>query len=235
MSIRNEHEMIIESKPSALDISQMSLQESIDRAWRESHGVFSKEPYQPPEMVHQNTTRIDFDINAECEMDLKLKLQRKYFSQLKLSQEAMKAEYERLQGKIEDEIDEMAILMELQTNPSAYYTKFDRDGWGYDPVEIGKVISDLPEAHKVIRTERAIRAPQRLALIVSDKTHEELSEAAKQRLLKAKERDINLMKARLSKLISDHQRIAKEYKQELSQIVSFNDFLSVPKNYSKVI
>lgn len=80
---------------------------------------------------------------------------------------------------------------------------------GYDPVEIGKVISDLPEGHKVIRTERAIRAPQRLALIVSDKTHEELSETAKQRLLKAKERDINLMKARLSKLISDHQRIAK--------------------------
>ncbi len=175
MSIRNEHEIIIDSRPSALDISQMSLQESIDRAWRESHGVFRKEPYQPPEMVHQNTTRIDFDMNTECELNLKLKLQRKYFSQLKLSQEAMKAEYERLQEKIEDEIDEMAILMELQTNPSAYYTKFDRDGWGYDPVEIGKVISDLPEGHKVIRTERAIRAPQRLALIVSDKTHEELS------------------------------------------------------------
>lgn len=179
MSIRNEHEMIIDSKPSALDISQMSLQESIDRAWRESHGVFSKEPYQPPEMVHQNTARIDFDMNTECEMDLKLKLQRKYFNQFKLSQEAMEAEYERLQGKVEDNIDEMAILMELQTNPSAYYTKLDRDGWGYDPVEIGAVISDLPEGHKVIRTERAIRAPQRLALIVSDKTHEELTEIAK--------------------------------------------------------
>ncbi len=37
MSIRNEHEIIIDSRPSALDISQMSLQESIDRAWRESH------------------------------------------------------------------------------------------------------------------------------------------------------------------------------------------------------
>lgn len=235
MSIRNEHEMIIDSKPSALDISQMSLQESIDRAWRESHGVFSKEPYQPPEMVHQNTARIDFDMNTECEMDLKLKLQRKYFNQFKLSQEAMEAEYERLQGKVEDNIDEMAILMEMQTNPSAYYTKLDRDGWGYDPVEIGAVISDLPEGHKVIRTERAIRAPQRLALIVSDKTHEELTEIAKEKLLKAKEREINLMRARLSKLISDHQRIAKEYKQELAQVVCFNDFLSVPKNYSKAI
>ena len=39
MSIRDEHEMIIENKPSALDIHELSLRESFDRAWRESHEV----------------------------------------------------------------------------------------------------------------------------------------------------------------------------------------------------
>jgi hypothetical protein len=234
MSIRNEHEKVIGLRPSALNTHQMNTQEAIDKAYRDSYGV-SNEPYIPPESVDLTPIKINFDMNTECELSLKLNLQKKYFNQLKLSQEAMEAEYEKLQGKIEDEIDEMAILMELQTNPSAYYTKLDRDGWGYDPVEIGKVISDLPEGHKVIRTERAIRAPQRLALIISDKTYEELTEIAKEKLLKAKERDVNLMKARLAKLISDHQRIAKEYKQELAQVVSFNDFLSVPKNYIKSV
>lgn len=234
MSIRNEHEKVIGLRPSALNTHQMNTQEAIDKAYRDSYGV-SNEPYIPPESVDLTPIKINFDMNTECELSLKLNLQKKYFNQLKLSQEAMEAEYEKLQGKIEDEIDEMAILMELQTNPSAYYTKLDRNGWGYDPVEIGKVISDLPEGHKVIRTERAIRAPQRLALIISDKTYEELTEIAKEKLLKAKERDVNLMKARLAKLISDHQRIAKEYKQELAQVVSFNDFLSVPKNYIKSV
>ncbi|EFH5780820.1 hypothetical protein GO536_23290 [Escherichia coli] len=232
--IRDEHEMIVENRPSALDIHELTLRESFDRAWRESHEV-NKGPYIPPEPIEIPRVEIDFSMNEECELDLKLKLQRRYFQAIKDSQEAMRSVYEKIQSKLEDEIDEMAILMELQTNPSAYYTKLDRDGWGYDPVEIGKVISDLSEGHKVIRTERAIRAPQRLALIISDKTYEELTEIAKEKLLKAKERDVKLMKARLAKLISDHQRIAKEYKQELAQVVSFNDLLSVPKNYSKAI
>ncbi|CSS67331.1 Uncharacterised protein [Shigella sonnei] len=37
--IRNEHEMLIEHRPSALDIHELTLRESFDRAWRESHEV----------------------------------------------------------------------------------------------------------------------------------------------------------------------------------------------------
>lgn len=44
MPIRNEHEMIVENRPSALDIHELSLRESFDRAWRESHEV-NKGPY----------------------------------------------------------------------------------------------------------------------------------------------------------------------------------------------
>ncbi|MCS1273691.1 hypothetical protein NX028_25745 [Escherichia coli] len=39
MAIRDENEMIIESRPSALDIHELTLRESFDRAWRESHEV----------------------------------------------------------------------------------------------------------------------------------------------------------------------------------------------------
>ena len=46
--IRDEHKMIIENKPSALDIHELSLRESFDRAWRESHEV-KRSPYIPPE------------------------------------------------------------------------------------------------------------------------------------------------------------------------------------------
>ncbi len=49
--IRDEHEMIIENKPSALDIHELSLRESFDRAWRESHEV--KEVL----IFHQNHSR----------------------------------------------------------------------------------------------------------------------------------------------------------------------------------
>lgn len=80
---------------------------------------------------------------------------------------------------------------------------------GDDPVEIGKVIADLPEGQRVVRTERAVRAPHRLSLIVADKSQAEL--------------------------ISDHQALAKEYRQELAQIISFNDFLSVPREFSKAV
>ena len=174
-------------------------------------------------------------MNDECELDLKLKLQRKYFKDLRDSQKAMNRVYEKLQSKLENEIDEMAILMELQTNTYDYYTRLDRDGWGYDHSEIGKVIADLPEGQKLIRTERAVRAPHRLSLIVADKSQAELEEIAKEKLMKARENEINLLKSRLAKLISDHQKIAKEYKQELAQISSFNDFLSVPREFSKTI
>lgn len=234
MSIRNEHEMIVENRPSALDIHELTLRESFDRAWRESHEV-NKGPYIPPEPIEIPRVEIDFSMNEECELDLKLKLQRKYFKDLRDSQEAMRSVYEKIQSKLENEIDEMAILMELQTNTYDYYTRLDRDGWGYDPVEIGKVIADLPEGQRVIRTERAVRAPHRLSLIVADKSQAELEEIAKEKLMKARENEINLLKSRLAKLISDHQKIAKEYKQELAQISSFNDFLSVPREFSKTI
>ncbi|ENQ1125121.1 hypothetical protein ACENYL_004364, partial [Shigella sonnei] len=82
----------------------------------------------------------------------------------------MRSVYEKIQSKLEDEIDEMVISMELQTNSYAYFSRLDRDGWGYDPVEIGKVIADLPEGQRVVRTERAVRAPHRLSLIVADKS-----------------------------------------------------------------
>ncbi|EIH8613967.1 hypothetical protein AWN86_003041 [Escherichia coli] len=143
--------------------------------------------------------------------------------------------YEKLQSKLENEIDEMAILMELQTNSYDYYTRLDRDGWGYDHSEIGKVIADLPEGQRLIRTERAVRAPHKLTLIISDKSQAELEEIAKEKLMKVKENEINLLKSRLAKLISDHQALAKEYRQELAQIISFNDFLSVPREFSKAV
>ncbi|EIZ0858170.1 TPA: hypothetical protein L3360_003836 [Escherichia coli] len=234
MSIRNEHEMLIEHKPSALDIHELTLRESFDRAWRESHEV-KRSPYIPPEPFEIPRVEIDFSMNDECELDLKLKLQRKYFKDLRDSQKAMNRVYEKLQSKLENEIDEMAILMELQTNTYDYYTRLDRDGWGYDHSEIGKVIADLPEGQRLIRTERAVRAPHRLSLIVADKSQAELEEIAKEKLMKARENEINLLKSRLAKLISDHQKIAKEYKQELAQISSFNDFLSVPREFSKTI
>ncbi|EHJ6330022.1 hypothetical protein KED20_001466 [Escherichia coli] len=234
MAIRDEHEMIIENKPSALDIHELSLRESFDRAWRESHEV-NKGPYIPPEPIEIPRVEIDFSMNEECELDLKLKLQRKYFQAIKDSQEAMRSVYEKIQSKLEDEIDEMAILMELQTNSCAYFSRLDRDGWGYDPVEIGKVIADLPEGQRVIRTERAVRAPHRLSLIVADKSQAELEEIAKEKLMKARENEINLLKSRLAKLISDHQALAKEYRQELAQIISFNDFLSVSREFSKAV
>ncbi len=53
--------------------------------------------------------------------------------------------------------------------------------------------------------------------------------------MKARENEINLLKSRLAKLISDHQALAKEYRQELAQIISFNDFLSVPREFSKAV
>ncbi|WP_305766686.1 hypothetical protein [Escherichia coli] len=237
MAIRDENEMIIESRPSALDIHELTLRESFDRAWRESHEV-NKGPYIPPEPIEIPRVEIDFSMNEQCELDLKLKLQRRYFQAIKDSQEAMRSVYEKIQSKLEDEIDEideMAISMELQTNSYAYFSRLDRDGWGYDPVEIGKVIADLPEGQRVIRTERAVRAPHRLSLIVADKSQAELEEIAKEKLMKARENEINLLKSRLAKLISDHQALAKEYRQELAQIISFNDFLSVPREFSKAI
>ncbi|EFH7472023.1 hypothetical protein GJ289_15445 [Escherichia coli] len=234
MSIRDEHEMIIENRPSALDIHELSLRESFDRAWRESHEV-NKGPYIPPEPLEIPRVEIDFSMNEECELDLKLKLQRKYFKDLRDSQKAMNRVYEKLQSKLENEIDEMAILMELQTNTYDYYTRLDRDGWGYDHSEIGKVIADLPEGQRLIRTERAVRAPHKLTLIISDKSQAELEEMARKRLMKVRETEINLVKSTLANLIRDHQKIAKEYKQELAQISSFNDFLSVPREFSKAI
>ncbi len=63
----------------------------------------------------------------------------------------------------------------------------------------------------------------------------ELEEIAKEKLMKARENEINLLKSRLAKLISDHQALAKEYRQELAQIISFNDFLSVPREFSKAV
>ncbi|CSG25217.1 Uncharacterised protein [Shigella sonnei] len=105
----------------------------------------------------------------------------------------MRSVYEKIQSKLEDEIDEMVISMELQTNSYAYFSRLDRDGWGYDPVEIGKVIA----------AERAVRAPHRLSLIVADKSQAELEEIAKEKLMKARENEINLLKSRLAKLISE--------------------------------
>ncbi|EEY9835135.1 hypothetical protein DNT09_005173, partial [Escherichia coli] len=69
----------------------------------------------------------------------------------------------------------------------------------------------------------------------SDKSQAELEEMARERLMKVRETEINLVKSTLANLIRDHQKIAKEYKQELAQISSFNDFLSVPREFSKTI
>lgn len=59
MAIRDENEMLIEHKPSALDIHELSLRESFDRAWRESHEV-KRSPYIPPEPFEIPRVEINF-------------------------------------------------------------------------------------------------------------------------------------------------------------------------------
>lgn len=190
----------------------------------------------PKDITYITPEKINLDAYDDIpEQDLKAELQRKYFPELKKSQQKMNELHKQIEQLINDGIGHNEIMMELSTNLASYCTRLDRDGYGFSPAEMLDVINQLPEGSRMLTATPAIRNPRNASLIIADKTQGELEQAAKEILEGRLQKRVEGLKSTLRGLIANHQQLAKQYRKELSKIQRFDDLLSVSREISKAV
>lgn len=241
--IRNEHEKEIDSRTLAVDNINFSKGE-LHPAQKLSERIADEEAKQKQlmqilskDVVYVQPEHLNISAyGGMAELNAKAGLQNKYYSRLIESHEMIEKKYNEIQSAIEYATDlEIDALMELEKTPALFYLRVDNDGRGIPLRELAKYIANLPEGYHLVRTLPALLNRNNIAILASDKTDEEVLEAAKAVVKARHQKRIDTLKQHLQELIHNHQQLAKSYKRELAEIQRFDDLLSIPKTYTKAI
>lgn len=237
--IRNEHEMIIESKPSAINSigngahpvhkQQEAIADKVARKeWERKTAI-------PSEII--NVYPEPTELPDVCKTEALLELEKKYYPVLKAQRIKLDDAYSKVtQMQAAIEPNEFEIQDELSQKPYVYFTYEDNDGFGTFPEQIPDVINGLPEGFKVMKIVKASRGNGSF-IYLTDKTQEELSEVAKQNILKARSKVIDTAKQELANHLKAMKTLVSEYEdsKKLAMQADIEQLTKISSKYAKAI
>lgn len=215
MSIRNEFEKEIDNRPLAINaighggsqhpfqkLSEQLADEAAKREWLRktvpSNNIehFNPEPVDMPEIGKNEQL---------------LNLERLYYPLLREQRIRLDSSYDKvtqLQAAIEP--SDFEIQDEIEQKPYIYFRYEDNDGYGVFPEQIPDVINNSPEGFKVAKIVKASRGSGSF-IYLTDKTQEELSEMAKQNIMKSRNKVIDTAKKELANQLKAMKELVSEY------------------------
>ncbi|ENA4396060.1 transposase [Escherichia coli] len=241
--IRDEHEKEIDSRPLAFERVNLSggngahrvhkqQEEIADRVAREE---WEKKTRVPSEIitVYPEPTELP-DI---CKSEALLELEKKFYPALKEQRIKLDSAYDKvtqLQAAIEP--SDFEIQDEIEQKPYIYFRYEDNDGYGVFPEQIPDVINNPPEGFKVAKIVKASRGSGSF-IYLTDKTHEELNEVARQNILKSRNKVIDSAKKELANQLKTMKTLVGEYEnaKKVALQADIEQLTKISQKYAKAI
>ncbi|HHG9510077.1 TPA: transposase [Citrobacter amalonaticus] len=241
MSIRNEFEKEIDNRPLAINaighggsqhpfqkLSEQLADEAAKREWLRktvpSNNIehFNPEPVDMPEIGKNEQL---------------LNLERLYYPLLREQRIRLDSSYDKvtqLQAAIEP--SDFEIQDEIEQKPYIYFRYEDNDGYGVFPEQIPDVINNSPEGFKVAKIVKASRGSGSF-IYLTDKTQEELSEMAKQNIMKSRNKVIDTAKKELANQLKAMKELVSEYEnaRKIALQADIEQLTKISAKYSKVL
>lgn len=239
--IRDEHEKIIDNRPLAINaighggsqhpfqkLSEQLADEAAKREWLRKTVPSNNIEHFNPEPV---------DMPDVCKGEALLELEKKYYPVLKAQRIRLDSSYDKvtqLQAAIEP--TDFEIQDEIEQKPYAYFDYQDNDGYGVFPEQIPDVINNLPEGFRVAKIVKASRGSGSF-IYLTDKTQEELSEVARQNILKSRNRVIESAKKELSQHLKVMKVLVGEYEgfKKIALQADIEQLTKISNKYAKAI
>nr|WP_239605326.1 transposase [Citrobacter portucalensis] len=237
--IRDEHEMIIESKPLAINSIGNGAhpvhkqQEAI--ADKVSQAEWERKTAIPSEII--NVYPEPTELPDICKSEALLELEREYYPLLKAQRIKLDSAYSKVtQMQAAIEPTEFEIQDELSQKPYVYFTYQDNDGFGTFPEQIPDVINNLPEGSRVAKIIKASRGNGSF-IYLTDKTQEELNEVAKQNILKSRNKVIDTAKQELANQLKAMKQLISDYEaqKKVAMQADIEQLTKISSKYAKAI
>lgn len=172
-----------------------------------------------------------------CKSEALLELEKKYYPVLKERRIKLDATYDKvtqLQAAIEP--TDFEIQDEIEQKPYIYFQYEDNDGYGVFPEQIPDVINNLPEGFKVAKIVKASRGSGSF-IYLTEKTHEELNEMAKQNIMKSRNKVIDTAKKELANQLKTMKSLVSEYEdaKKIALQADIEQLTKISTKYSKVL
>lgn len=172
-----------------------------------------------------------------CKSEALLELEKKYYPVLKERRIKLDATYDKvtqLQAAIEP--TDFEIQDEIEQKPYIYFRYEDNDGYGVFPEQIPDVINNLPEGFKVAKIVKASRGGGSF-IYLTEKTHEELNEMAKQNIMKSRNKVIDTAKKELANQLKTMKSLVSEYEdaKKIALQADIEQLTKISTKYSKVL
>lgn len=246
MSIRNEHEMIVDRKPCAYDL-HFTDEEDEYAHMKPYHKIIAKLADEEAKKERLRkivpANNLEF-INPEplemtdvCKTEALTALERKYYPLLKEQRIKLDNAYNVVKNFEEtSKPSEYDIEYELKTNPFIYYEGNFNDGFGTARENVPKVLQSIPEGFRLIDVRQASRGTGSY-ILMTNKTDEEILQLAEANLTKHYSDKLDKLKQNLKEELQAMKSLIAEYEAQKKVALQgdIEQLLKVPQKYSKVI
>lgn len=211
----------------------LKMQEDLaDKLIREKQ---EKESRLPSEII--NVFPEVVEMPDVCKTEAMLNLEREYYPLLKVQKVRLDSAYDKvtqLQAAIEP--SDFEIQDEIEQKPYIYFRYEDNDGYGVFPEQIPDVINNPPEGFKVAKIVKASRGSGSF-IYLTDKTHEELNEVARQNILKSRNKVIDSAKKELANQLKTMKTLVGEYEnaKKVALQADIEQLTKISQKYAKAI
>ncbi|ELE8832700.1 transposase [Escherichia coli] len=239
--IRDEHEKEADNRQPAYERVNLNggshplLKMQEDLADKLIQEIQEKESRLPSEII--NVFPEVVEMPDVCRGDALLNLEREYYPLLKSQRIKLDSAYDKvtqLQAAIEP--SDFEIQDEIEQKPYIYFRHEDNDGYGVFPEQIPDVINNLPEGFRVAKIVKASRGSGSF-IYLTDKTQEELSEVARQNIMKSRNKVIDSAKKELANQLKTMKELVGEYEnaKKIALQADIEQLTKISQKYAKAI
>ncbi|EFE1929071.1 hypothetical protein R5U39_003801 [Escherichia coli] len=250
MSIRNEHEMIIDNKPLAIrNLNSITYDYDDDKdSWMHPFQKLSKKladeearkerlrkivPSNNIKHVNPEPT----ELSDVCKTEFLIALEKIYYPLLKEQRIKLDSAYNVVKNfEKTQEPSEYDIAYEIKTRPFLYYEGNYNDGFGTPVEDVQKVLQSIPEGFRLIDVRKALRGSGQF-ILMTDKADEEILQLAEANLLKHYSDKLYKLKQGLKKELDAMKKLISEYEdaKKVALQADIEQLTKISTKYAKAI
>lgn len=246
MSIRDEHEAIVDRKPCAYDL-HFTDEEDEYAHMKPYHKIIAKLADEEAKKERLRkivpANNLEF-INPEplemtdvCKTEALIALERKYYPLLKEQRIKLDIAYDVVKNFEETQKpSEYDIEYELKTNPFIYCEGNFNDGFGTARENVPKVLQSIPDGFRLMDVRQASRGTGSY-ILMTNKTDEEILQLAEANLTKHYSDKLDKLKQKLKKELDTMKELVSEYESQkkIAMQADIEQLTKISQKYAKAI
>lgn len=250
MSIRDEHEMLIENKPRAIrNINSLTCDyDDADESWMHPSQKLSKKLADEEakkewlrKIVPSNSIKHanleQNELSDVCKTEALIVLEKKFYPLMRVQRSKLDSAYNVVKNFEETQKPTaFDIAYEIKTRPFLYYESNYNDGFGTPVEDVPKVLQSIPEGFRLIDVRKALRGTGQF-ILMTDKTDKEICQLAEANLTKHYSDKLDKLKQKLKKELDAMKVLVGEYEgaKKVALQADIEQLTKISQKYSKAL